>query len=547
MSSKKLKKVLEAERLCEKPSIEELKNQAIDNEYRENVEKAIKIYKGMCTSTLSADDKIEVLVSFLKNVPIEGREMLIKWRDSVPFLGGKSKEDLIKLLVLIAQHQGIDSHERSITAAALYNHVYLDVCFKCFESIASDRSVLIDYRVDACRYLFGSELEQHQEYSQECLIEIIEDQSLPSTYRYRVISGFVSKFGVVTYVNQKKIKIPYNEDFVYGLQSTFFYCLENGVRERILSGQHLLQMECVDLSEKIKIGEILLEVASTPSFDDNTRADAADVILRLGTKEQTIQAREIIVNLGFSAVGAKNKNIMNKVQTIYNNSQNIHDENISESVAKFIGKMIRGSEVKIRPYHEIHQEVSDVVRSKNIEKSQKLAAYNALNRISIDTATFTDNKVTLAEVFIHVWLRIQLYNGDIKQTLEDRLVEELTEMGDTCSTGHSGRFVNVLSAVDADLRISFESQIIANVSGRINARVRAITNADLRASVSMGMMPDADEEDRENYKKFIETALTSLREELYQEFVGAKYVSDKEFEKYFAKAKEQWMNLLILA
>jgi hypothetical protein len=125
--------------------------------------------------------------------------------------------------------------------------------------------------------------------------------------------------------------------------------------------------------------------------------------------------------------------------------------------------------------------------------------------------------------------------------LEDRLIEELTEMGDTCSSGHAGRFVNVLSGVDVDLQISYQSQITANCVGRVNARIRSIPDDDLRASVSMGMLPDADAEDREACQTFITKALGELHTELYKEFVGEGYISKQEFEVYFGKAREQWL------
>lgn len=542
---RKLKKVSEAEELAKKPSNDELKTSAQIDAYQERLEKAIKIYKDLClSSVLSPNDKIEVLASFLKFVPDEGREMLIRWRDTISFVADKELEDLIRLLVLVTKHLGVDSHERSITAVTLYNQAFLNVCFKCFEDIATDKSVLVEYRVDACRYLFGSDDGRYKELSQECLVEVIEDISLPSDYRYKIIAGFISRTGVATYLNKSKIKIPYDEDFVYGLQSNFFYTDNNGVRERILSGQHLLQMENVDEEEKTRVGDILLEIATNEKSDENTRADAADVVLRLGQGLQVERAREIITTLGFSAVGGSSKTVLGRVKTIYNNSQNMHNEKISESVAKYIEKMIKDTSVRLRPYHELQQEVTSVIQAKDLEKEKKFSAYKALNRISVDTAVFTIHKVTMSEVFVRVWLRIQKYTGDVRETLEKRMIEELIDMGDTCSSGHTGRFVNVLSAVDNELRISFKDQIIANVAGRINARVRDLEDPDNKASVSLGMLEDAEEADRENYKSFIEPTLKDLYSELYREFVNDKYISATQFEEYFASAKEQWINLL---
>lgn len=550
----KLKKVEEAEALA-KPPEEEPKTDAERTKLTERLNKAVKIYTELClTSTIDPEAKVEVIVSFLRSIPEEGREMLIRIRDMIPFCKGQEQDRLVRLLVLICKNPCIDSHERSITATTLYNHAFLDVCFECFEAIAADKAVLVQYRVEACRYLFGSEIQDNKEISQECLIEILESMALPSDYRYKIITGFISRTGFSTFLNTQKIRIPYDEEFVYGLQSCFFYEEKNGVRERILSGQHMLGMKCVEKEEKDRIATILLGIAEHEDYEENIRADAADVILRLGTTEQVEKAREIITNLGYSALGKGNKkNILDRVKTIYSNTQNIHDETIAECVVKFIEKLIK-NHTETRPYHEVQQEVVNLLKARTEEETEdgeplldnkkKFSALSALNRVSIDTATFTKHNVSISEVFIHVWTKIVSYpaSSDVRKMLENRLIEELVEMGDTCSSGHAGRFVNVLSAVDADLRISYESQIVANIAGRINARIRAIEDSDLKASISMGMLPDAEEEDVSSFKNFISTALPELHDELYKEFVGEKYISDEEFEKFFASGAEQWKN-----
>ena len=544
IAPKKLKKVQEAEELASVPETAPV-NDKERNIYNARVDRALKIYKELCLSTtLGVFDKIEVIASLLTTIPDEGREMLIRWRDMLPFIRGEEQNSLIKLLVLVCKSPNIDSHERSVTAVTLYNQACLDVCFQCFEAIAVDKSVLIKYRIDACRYLVGSDVQENKELAQEILIELVEDQSLPSDFRYtNIIAGFISKTGISTYLNVSKIKIAYDEEFVYGLQSSFFYEHRNGVRERILSGQHMLDMsgEVVSEDEKKNIGEELLEIAGDVTQEENVRADAADVILRLGTPDQIVKARNIITELGYSAVGGKSKSLMDRVKTIYNNSQNVHDDSIGESVNKFIEKMINDKSVTTRPFHTVHDELGKLIRSKGLEPTKKHAAFKALNRVSIDTATFTKNKITIAEIFVHVWLRIQKYKNPTKTTLEDRLIEELIEMGDTCSSGHSGRFVNVLSTVDAELRIGYDSQITANLAGRINARVRGIENPDLRASVASGMQSDASEEDREAYKSFIFTAVNEIRDEMYKEFVGDKYITADQFEDYFTAAKKEWL------
>lgn len=566
-TAKKLDKILEAESLINNKIEDRTKYTPLGSSSggSEHLEKAIKIYKSICLNLhLSIEDRYNAMVSFMKHVPDEAIDMLSRWRDMLPFLRNEEERDLVALLARITRSADINAHERSITAVTLYNRSYLEVCYTCFADLASDNTVLIQYRADACRYLFGSGTDENKELAQECLTGIIESNEYPLDFRYKLIAGYISKTGIATMLNATKLKVPYDEKFVYGLQHVFFTNEDNFAKEkenikdripyRILSGQHLLDMSCVSLEEKIEIGNILLGISKDTSYPENIRADAADVVLRLGTDEQSKEARNIITDMGFSTVDTADvKNTLNpllsKARTIYSNEQNVHDKEVSEVVLKFIEKMVQESKftmrVQARPYHEIHQEVSDLIRSKsiNLSPADKIKAYKALNRVAIDTATFTKYRVTLAEIFVHVWLRIKEYNESKRSYLEGRLVQELLEMEGWCSSGHSTHFVNALAGEDADLRISWESQIIANIAGRMNALVRDMTDQDRKASITMGMLKDADPQDRKIYIKFVEESLVEIQKQLYKEFVKDGYIKDDEFQRCFEKGKRMWIVL----
>jgi len=527
-SSKKLKRLVTAETLA-------------NSNISEDINKSIRIYKELCLcSDINPDDKIEIIVSFLGHVPDEGREMLIRLRDMIPFSFASELKSIIKLLVLICKSTKIESHERCITATTLFNQAFYDVCYTCFESIATDKTVLVDYRAEACRYLFFSEIPLNKELSQECLTEILENQNIPSEQRYKIIVGFISRTGFSSYLNAKKVPVVYDEEFVYGLQTCFFYESKNGIRERILSGQHMCSMECVSEEEKTSICQILLEISSDDKYEENIRADAADVVLRLGRGEQPDKARKIITELGYSALGKKGS-LMDRIKTVYNNSQNIHDDTISKHVNKFIEKIV-GENEKTSSYEKVQKEVTSMIKRKGVELDKRYKVYGALNRIAVDTAVFTKYNVTMSQLFVQVWFKIQNnYDNATSLMLEDRLVQELAEMGNTCSSGHAGRLVNVFAGIDVDINISYEDQIIANLAGRIKARIRDIPDQDVRASVSMATFPDAAEEDIEIYKNFMNDTLAELRNELYNEFVGDEYISKENFEIYFENAKSSWV------
>ena len=60
-----------------------------------------------------------------------------------------------------------------------------------------------------------------------------------------------------------------------------------------------------------------------------------------------------------------------------------------------------------------------------------------------------------------------------------RLLQELEDMSGTCSTGFISRLLNTISGFgDISISISFEDQLIANFTGRLNAYARRITESD---------------------------------------------------------------------
>jgi len=509
----------------------------IISEYMKNLDMSIIMYEEICNDTTIGDDeRANAMISFVENIPNEGLETLVRFRDMIAFLKGNEYASCINILVKLSESTRINSHERMMIAVTLYNNFRFDICYECFANMVSDKSIIIKYRIEAARYLFGSDSSKYTEISQEALIEIVDSPAYPSEFRYNVIAGFISKTGIGTMLNSSKLKIQYDEEFVCSLQLTFFYNEKNGIRERIMSGQHLLDMKVVDNEEKIDISKNLLDISKNTELSDNTRADAADVVLRLGVDEQKISARDIITSLGWDPSKNNFGTFLEKSKTVYNNSQNVHDTKINECVEKFIEKIVSDTTIKIKSYTDVHREVTEMIRKKGSDQSIKFRAYRALNRVSIDTAVFTNKRVSISEIFVHVWVRIQQYDKEKRDILEERMIEELSDMSDTCSSGHSSRFVNILSTYDSSLTISWESQIKANIAGRMNAKIRDIDDEDLKNSVTMGMMDDAEESDKKIYTEFINSSVSGLKIDLEKEFVEEGYIKSTEFNDYFDKS-----------
>lgn len=540
----------EAEKLLEKPPLwdEYLKfledypkglvtledsplSKEIADEYIRKRDEGVKIYKKLCLSDSRVEDRYRALVSFVKNCKEEGLDMLTRIRDMVNHSKDLQRDALIKILIKMVATDVINEYEKLIIAITLYNSFSLDVCWEAFVNIACDDKINVKYRTEASKFLLSSDDESHKDIGESTIEEIIDLIDEDCEMRYNIIACFHSKSGLKVMSSLSKLKVPYNESFLHRLQNIFFWREENEKRWRILSGGSLLGLK-IDEEEREKVSSKLLTFVTDESLEENIRGDAADVLLRLGDSNYKSLARSHLNKIGFSETN-KSKTILGGVRTIYNNSQNAHDDNTNESITRFLKKMIETSEGELKSFEDVWGEVGDMIRTHNIPAKDRLRVYGSLNRIKIDTAVFTSYNITLAEILIHVWTKICSYNGAEREEIEGRLIEELLDMSDTCSSGHSTRLINVFSTFDNEINISWESQIKANIAGRMNAKMRDLEEGDYKDMVVAGILSDSDEEDKNAYRKFVEDISKELLVELKEEFVGGGYVDDATFMKTY--------------
>lgn len=509
---------------------------------KKNRERAIQLYSKKCMQLNDASDPNglelnEWLHSFIRHIPEEGYEILTRYRDAIPHLKGEILDKIINIIKKICQNSDIRGYDRLLCAITLYNNYYYDICYICFGDIAADDNVLYTFRVEACRFLVASEQDENVQLAQECLLAIIADNSITSKLRYEIIAGYLTNTGIATVLNRTRLRVIPEPHFVFGLQSAFFQDATNDILLRILSGQSLLQIECTPDSVKDNIVQFLFDVAKNIEFDEDTRANAADVVLRLGNPSQVETARNIINDLGYATVNT-GKTILDRIKTVYSTSQNVHSKAIDSSVAKFIRKIIKENNNPMN-FEHVHNSITQLIRERKIKPESRIKILKALNRVSIDSATFTENRVTNAEILVHVWMKILSFSDESRVTLQSRLLEELIEMSDSCSSGYAARFVNVLSGFDNDLTISFGEQISANLNGRIQARIRDL-DENTRSVISCGMMDEATEKERREYIKFMSSTLLELYDELSSEFVP-KYITENEFKTYFEEARRPFI------
>lgn len=316
------------------------------------------------------------------------------------------------------------------------------------------------------------------------------DTYLPRLYKYLSNNDLDEKVRYSQLMGLKKYKYVVLEGVKY------FATQKISPRYKVLTSQFILETD----TQSDAIFSALFTIAQDSTIAYNIRADAADAIHHYAKDSQTQEKAFAVLQ----ELGGKNKHI-------YDNQQNVHNVDISgllDIISKETSDMI--------PYDQI----VFILR-----KKEDLKVNSSLGRIVLDAATYGKDKYTSEQIMSRIWAHIQ--KSQFKEALEKRMIEELQDMADTCSSGHVYRLLNVISGFENDgLRISYEDQIVANFTGRMNARLRNIDDQELRDDiiaqmpVSVQTIHDIDVRIRgKKFQKFFARESPKVIEELLKEFV----------------------------
>ena len=342
--------------------------------------------------------------------------------------------------------------------------------------------VSITYYIDLIYVLMESKM--YNEDARNYFYEIINNVDIDPDYRYKKILNLENKN-----VSEKK-------EIITEACLLFLNNFKNFTMYRILSAQYLLQNCILDKDSIETIQKIILSFAQDIELDYDLRADAADLLLVLGTDEYKNIGRHIIVSLG---------NIDGNVKSVYDNKQNVHNQKIEESVKKILEVLLSFPTIKLDnneiDFNYVSSQIYKLLTSekyKNIDGKKCKNCneiidkefccndceiqYNrhnnikmSLNRIEMDRSLYLNS--TTSKILIKLYSYIQK-NEHVEQ-LEKRLLEELEEMTGKCSSGFVSRLCNTLSGFgDLNIYVSFEDQIIACFVGRLNSYIHKISNKD---------------------------------------------------------------------
>lgn len=468
--------------------------------------------KSIVDLSLTLKTRIRALNMFYKKSGADDTiELIIKLSAMYELSGTKT---LRTYLFAICEQSDIDSFLKTFAAKSIHSHNDKDeLGYKAIDMIYPQlgSDIGTPYKIDFLKMLM-----KNDDYKQQCrkhLCDTINDQKIDCNYRYKAILGLENKDEKL----RKKMDWFIREGCL-----EFLKCDQNDICYRVLAGQYLLQNCTLSEEENQYIQDKVLEFAENEQLEYNLRADATDVLLQLGTGKNKKRAQEIIMILGRAE---------RVVKTMYDNAQNVHTVEIEKSVEEAIEflhsfNIMKHNDEEIDIVY-VENKIKKMIKGSNNEEKINVS----LNRIYMDRALYSKYNCTLSNVLLRVWTYIIGHKHEEEMLI--RLLEELEEMSGTCSSGFVTRLINTISGFgDFSMRISWREQIIANLTGRLNARIRDMDNLNLQEKVMDQMTLETDKfSERKHFLKFFRKNILSIREEMYEEF--KEHVNDTDFDLYF--------------
>ena len=376
--------------------------------------------------------------------------------------------------------------------------------------ITALQEVPIPCKIEAIKNLMYSS--HHKDVANNHFCDVINNINIECDFRYKTI------------LSLEHTDVPNPNYFIKNAAILFLNNENNWTPYRILASQYLLQILKIDIDERKTIQNYLYSFMNDDERDIDIRADAADILMRLGDEKSQEDARNIITILGQRD---------GYVRHVFDDDQNVHYESIADSINETLEFLMT-----LKPTQLDFDKIKDVILNEIVQKydfteenikNTKIS----LNRITMDRALYGKFNTTLLSIFLRIWFYINNHDK-YKEEMTKILMDELLAMSGKCSTGYVGRLINVLSGFDNfTIKISWEDQIAGNLAGRLNAYIRNIEDEDLRDNALIEMT-NCRITDKFNFLKVFRESLPFIREDMYNEFKD--HLSDVDFDLYLRKA-----------
>jgi hypothetical protein len=196
---------------------------------------------------------------------------------------------------------------------------------------------------------------------------------------------------------------------------------------------------------------------------------------------------------------------------------------------------------EIEEYYLSHSEFNSIktINENNKQASNLDRIKSSMFRMAIDHTLYLGSQ-NIHSIFLKIWVMIS--TSTQSDLLKKRLIEELIDMADTCASGHLSRLINVFSGIqiidnkEFNINIGLKKQLETNLIARLNKMIKNLPDEKDREDLLNEMASSVEMIEKPKLKMFFRTKLNDIRDELYKEFVGGKYLTDDTFEMYMREA-----------
>ena len=322
---------------------------------------------------------------------------------------------------------------------------------------------------------------------------------------------------------KKTIDRLYSHYIVDGCTRDFVQNKENNDTFRILTLQYTINVDRLREWSQEK----LIEMSKDVFMDYNKRADCVDVILSLGDETFKKIAGRILLELGDIAERSD--------KSIYAFKQNVHM--VDKCTLKEFRKLVKLSKELGNCGAHTFKDIQKIIFSNEQTDEIKVS----MQRIRNDNYKYEGFSMT--DILIMVW---KVYEWSGEQELKNRLMEELTEMSNTCTSGHVTRLVNALSGfnftspngelVEFLVGINWEDQIYNYLQILFMKKIRELDDSDYQGDILIELDGDTPFSERKHLYQFYITNINDIIVDIKKEFIDYGHIDDRDFDEYMSMA-----------
>ena len=390
--------------------------------------------------------------------------------------------------------------------------------FLSLKRFAMDNSVSFEDRIQCVRYMCFIPFKDYVTHCVQASKTIIENDNYDVYNRYFFFAN-----------NSRNTKL--DGHVVYELHPYFFSLSKERnypLELTLMSARYIIDQYDYLSDERNIVLEYILDVADDKNESIYARSECADILLTLGEGNEIIFGEQVIEELG-------NLYNENKNKTIYTNAQNAHNETINENTRNIVRALYKEylktksyNDLIKTSYEDIHKELSEIYNSE--ETQGKLHSF--FYRVMTDPFRF--ERLSLSDIVLLVYYKICSFEN--KSEVIKRLLEEILDCDNSCTTGYFTRIVNTLNGFinekDMCFNINPKDELRSVIFARINRNIRSLPEKT-RESV----LEAIEEVNFGVFEEFMD--YYSPEDEIKKEYTGL--IKEEEFDILFKKCVNEFM------